>query len=170
MMRAFLAFAMAVTLAACGPKPADEEIKSPSSPTILAPATWDAPPVIGKIKEFQTNAYCTFFAENHSFDYNDEDSWEFVFLTRIAADLPSDSFNGEIMLDGRKRTLELITSKQTDAGEVRQYRTIDAPAAAIEVDMVQGEQGLESTGYTGEIRVTNPEGVTPVRFWGDCGV
>lgn len=166
-----LTASLVLALAACGggSEGADEE--RAAQPAGAAGSGWVSSPEIGVMTLPNVQSFCSFFPEGHDFDFDDPATWQFVFVTVFDdTDVSPDNLNGRILLSGVEREVELITAEASDTGEVRQYRTVDAPVAVIEVTMDAGEEGYEATAYTGQVAVTYPEGGDAVRFDGDCGV
>lgn len=132
---------------------------------------WDGVPEIGVMQLPEVNSFCTFWKQGHEFNFDDPETWAFVFVTVFDdRDTSPDNLDGLISLQGETRTVELITAETSEAGDVRQYRTTEAPIAVVELKMDVRNKGYESISYTGRIKVTYPEGGKSMRIEGDCGV
>lgn len=161
----------ALGLAACGGSKDAEDVPADAPKAVNPAEQWETPPEIGVMNLPEVNSFCTFWPEGHEFDFNDPESWQFVFVTVFdGTDTSPDNLDGYVQLAGQQRKVELITAEASEMGEVRQYRTKDAPVAVLEVVMNKGDEGYEAISYTGRIKVTYPDGVKPIKFEGDCGV
>lgn len=172
-MRLLMA-AVALTLMGCGgaPESADSVQAADTTPIVTSRIlAWEGVPDIGVMHLPEVNSFCTFWKQGHEFNFDDPATWEFVFVTVFdGRDTSPDNLDGLISLQGETRRVELITAEASEAGDVRQYRTTEAPMAVVEVKMDVRNKGYESISYTGRIKVTYPEGGKSMRIEGDCGV
>ena len=127
-------------------------------------------PVVTDIVWPGIDSYCTFMREVHSFDYNDPESWRFVFFTQLDTSVEPAVEIAFMSIGHSLRQLELVDSSQSGNDETRRYRSLGAGSHDIVVTMQGGEEGYEATGYTGSIEVSGPLGGETVAFHGDCGV
>lgn len=171
-MARIAALVAAGILAGCGgPKADDTQRQTPQqAQPIWQPPVFDGAPSLDTMVLPDARTYCAFFPKGHEFVFDDPDTWEFVFVTLIGDADSSDLYDGMVSLNGDKRAVELITQQDSEAGEVRTYRTKDAPVAVLVLDMARGEEGMESVGYSGTIAVTLPDDGPYMEFEGDCGV
>lgn len=127
-------------------------------------------PVVTDIHWPHIDSYCTFWRKDHSFNFNDPESWRFVFFTQKDSLHEPYPETGFIALGHQLRQLELVSATKVETGEERRYRSLGASQHDVVVTMTAGEAGTESTGYTGTIAVAGPYGSETVAFQGDCGV
>lgn len=137
---------------------------------LAGPAQGQGRPVVTDIAWPGIDSYCTFMREGHSFDYNDPESWRFVFFSQLDTSAEQAVETAFMSIGYGLRQLELVDSSQSGNEETRRYRSLGAGSHDIVVTMVSGEEGYESTGYTGSIVVSGPLGEETVTFHGDCGV
>ncbi len=136
----------------------------------LAPAAQAQQPIITDIHWPGIFSYCTFLRAGQEFDYNNPDSWRFVFFDNIDTITGSNAQYAYIGLHHQIRQLEQVDSVSSGEGERRSYRTYGEPSYTVEVTMLKGEGGYESTEYTGTIAVSGALGEETIEFHGDCGV
>lgn len=134
------------------------------------PALAQGQPVMTDIAWPGIDSYCTFMREGHDFDYNDPESWRFVFFSQLDTSGEQAVETAFMSIGHNLRQLELVDSSQSGNEETRLYRSLGAGSHDIVVTMRGGEEGYESTGYTGSIEVSGPLGEETVAFHGDCGV
>lgn len=127
-------------------------------------------PIITDILWPNISSYCTFQRTGQNFDYNNPDSWRFVFFDNTDTITGSNARYAYIGLHHQVRQLEEIDTMTSGEGELRSYRTWGEPSYEVKVSMIKGESGGESTAYTGTISVSGPGGQEEVEFHGDCGV
>lgn len=128
------------------------------------------PSVITDIHWPYIDSYCTFWRLGHRFDFNDPESWRFVFFTQKDGLHEPYAETGFAAIGHQLRQLELVSREETPAGETRHYRSLGEAPHDVFVTMKAGEEGYESTGYAGSIAVSGPYGEETVAFEGDCGV
>lgn len=127
-------------------------------------------PIITDIHWPFINSYCTFQRAGQDFDYNNPDSWRFVFFDNIDTITGSNARYAYVGLHHQVRQLEEIDTVSSGEGELRTYRTWGEPSYEVKVSMIKGEDSYESTPFTGTISVSGPGGSEEVEFHGDCGV
>ena len=158
----------AAFLSACSPdvpEPTAQAQKTAPKPEIAAPK-------LGVMHDPNSEAFCAFFPEGHTFVFGNLDTWKFVFTSPLENSVG----DGMAMIDGKVRNFRNISVRKTAAGEVRHLKTVTAPFVDIEVTMIESKDSpaegeySESTAYTGTVRVIAPATGAPQKFWGDCGV
>ncbi len=135
-----------------------------------APAAQAQQPIITDIHWPYISSYCTFLRAGQNFDYNDFDSWRFVFFDNTDTITGSNARYAYIGLHHQLRQLEEMDTMTSGEGELRKYRTWGEPSYEVTVSMIKGEGSYESTGFTGTISVSGPGGEEEIEFHGDCGV
>ena len=145
-----IALATGLLLTGCAPAP---EVSRPEPVDLQEFEAVDWPDLKG---------YCTFYAEGHGFDADDESTWRFVFVKPFT---PSrrDAW-GVIGLDGERQTLSEIARDM----DTRRYQVVDRPAIEIEVRMVAAGRPDGPGRYSGELRMVAPESGSPVPIRGNC--
>ena len=110
----------------------------------------------------ELKGYCTFYADGHGFDNDDESTWRFVFVKPFT---PSrrDAW-GVIGLNGERQTLDEVSRRAT----TRRYQVIDLPEIEIEVTMVAAGSADGTGPYSGELRRVAPDRGAPVPIRGNC--
>jgi hypothetical protein len=134
------------------------------------PAVQAQQPIITDIHWPYISSYCAFQRAGQPFDFNDLDSWRYVFFDNFDTITGSNARYAYVGLHHQIRQLEELSREETETGEKRSYRTYGEPAYTVEVVMNKGEEGMEHAGYTGTIAVSGPGGDERVEFHGDCGV
>jgi len=115
-------------------------------------------------------SYCSFTKAGHIFEFDDLNTWRFVFFTEFPeteADLWGRAF---MRIDGQLRELVPTGVETRGATEVYRYRTHDAPPHEVTVEATPGAQGYESMPYSGIITVSRQGATAQQAFSGDCGV
>ena len=128
-------------------------------------------PVITDIHWPYISSYCTFMRASQQFNYNDPESWRFVFFDNTDTITGSNARYAYIGLHHQLRQLEEVDVISSGEGELRSYRTWGEPAYMIDVVMTKSDGGSpESTNFTGTITVSGTGGDEEIEFHGDCGV
>ena len=127
-------------------------------------------PIITDVLWPNISSYCTFLRAGQEFDFNNPDSWRFVFFDNIDTITGSNARYAYIGLHHQLRQLEELDTISSGEGELRTYRTWGEPSYEVTVSMIKGEGGYESTSFTGTISVSGPGGEEEIEFHGDCGV
>lgn len=127
-------------------------------------------PIITDVVWHSIDSYCTFMREGHEFDYNDPDSWRFVFFTQIDTSAQPVVETAFMSIGHNLRQLELVDTERAGNVETRSYRSLGANPHDVVVNMQGGEDGYEATAYSGSIEINGPLGSETVGFQGDCGV
>ncbi|MBO6717182.1 MAG: hypothetical protein JJ913_04405 [Rhizobiaceae bacterium] len=137
----------------------------------IAPAAVQAQqPIITDIHWPYVSSYCTFMRAGQNFDYNDLESWRFVYFDNTDTITGSNARYAYIGLHHQLRQLEEMDTMSSGEGELRKYRTWGEPSYEVTVSMLKGDGGYESTSYTGTISVSGPGGQEEIEFHGECGV
>ncbi|SFQ48362.1 hypothetical protein SAMN05216176_104211 [Nitratireductor indicus] len=120
----------------------------------------------------QIDSYCTFLKKGQDFHFDDPDTWRFVAFTNLPREAEADPMERVFMrINGDLLELGLETLEKSKGGtEIRLYKSHDADPYAVTFEIEEGEQGSESTNYSGTIRVQRGEQEASVNFEGDCGV
>ncbi|MDE1464942.1 hypothetical protein [Spartinivicinus poritis] len=122
--------------------------------------------VIGEMHWPDVNSYCTFFKEGHKFDFDNQDTWKFVFVTLLAG--AEDV--AYMQINNKREAIKLVSSNKIENTEKRIYKVDSNENIQIEIAMKAGESGVEHTNYTGVIRLLKPVEGGVIKFYGDCGV
>lgn len=127
-------------------------------------------PQIGDIQWPYISSYCTFMRDGHVFDYNNPDSWVFVFFSELPGE-GLDRMNRSFMrIDGQLRELALDSIEAEGAAERRIFHTLGQAPYTVAVVTRPGDAGYEHTDYAGTITVSRGAGSSSVAIKGDCGV
>ncbi len=120
----------------------------------------------------EIDSYCAFLKQGQAFDFNDPATWRFVAFTNLPRMEGADPLERVFMrINGELLELALATLEKGEDGiETRLYKSHGADPYAVTFDIEAGEQGGESTNYSGTIRVQRGEQEASVNFEGDCGV
>lgn len=137
----------------------------------VAPAASARQPIITDIHWPYVSSYCSFQRADQAFDYNDLETWRFVFFDNVDTITGGNARYAYVGLHHQLRQLEELSREETATGETRSYRTWGEPAYSVDVVMNKGgSDSPESTGFTGTISVSGSGGDEQVEFHGDCGV
>ncbi|WP_163836285.1 hypothetical protein [Spartinivicinus ruber] len=123
-------------------------------------------PTIGEMHWPGANSYCTFFKEGHKFDFDNKETWKFVFVT-ILDDSKDTAY---MQINNKREKIKLVNATKSETNEKRVYEVAADKNIQIEVEMNSGKSGVEHTNYTGVIRLLKPMGGDAIKFYGDCGV
>ncbi|MCY0148865.1 hypothetical protein OEG84_14435 [Hoeflea sp. G2-23] len=127
-------------------------------------------PRIGEIVWPDIDSYCSFMRADHNFVYDDPSSWRWVLFTNFPVD-ETDTIEAPFMrIDDQLRQLAQTEVQEIDGGVVRIYRSHDVDPYRVELTMMDGEQGSESAGYSGTIKVSRSGNSSEIAYQGDCGV
>jgi hypothetical protein len=134
-------------------------------------AAQEGAPRIDDIVWFNIDSYCSFTRAEQTFDYNDPESWRWVLFTNYPDADGADPLETPFMrLDGQLTQLAQTGARPLDGGVVRSYQSHDADPYLVEVSLLDGEQGNESSAFSGVITVSRHGVSSEVTFKGDCGV
>tara|TARA_R110000850_G_scaffold110436_2_gene223549 strand:+ start:2018 stop:2464 length:447 start_codon:yes stop_codon:yes gene_type:complete len=134
-------------------------------------AAQEGAPRIDDIVWFNIDSYCSFTRAEQSFDYNDPESWRWVLFTNYPDADGADPLETPFMrIDGQLTQLAQTGTRPLDGGVVRSYQSHDADPYLVEVSLLDGEQGNESSAFSGLITVSRHGVSSEVAFKGDCGV
>lgn len=131
--------------------------------------------VIQDIHWPQIDAYCVFRRKEQTFDYDDPDTWRFVYFTSFGhvlpedSDLEADKVTAFARLYYLLRELQLVSEEETGDKLKRVYRTYSKPAQDVVLDLTKTEEGSEHTAYEGTMSVSGPFGSETIDVKGDCG-
>jgi len=146
-----------------------KQLIAPIALALLAAAPLQAAePLITTVNWFHIDAYCTFQRADAVFDYEDKETWDFVYFTQHGSDGLSEV--GYVPINYRLRELELIETVQGKDGETRQYRTYGPDVYEVTLTMSIDRVGYENTDYKGYLTVKGPKGEETVEVKGGCGV
>lgn len=130
----------------------------------------DSGPVIDEIHWQNIDSYCSFMRADHAFDFNDPGSWRWVLFSNFPTD-SIDPLEAPFMrIDGQLKQLAQTGVQAIEGGEVRTYTSHDVDPYAVELRLLEGEKGYESSGYSGVITVSRDGLSSEVAYKGDCGV
>ena len=135
-----------------------------------AAAAQDSGPRIDEIYWHNIDSYCSFMRADHQFDYNDPGSWRWVLFTNFPTDSADPLETPFMRIDGQLRQLAQTGVQAIDGGELRSYVSHDAEPYEIEVSLLSGEKGYESSAFSGVITVARNGASGEVAYKGDCGV
>jgi hypothetical protein len=128
-------------------------------------------PRIDDVAWAQIDAYCIFQRNGQTLTFDNPDTWRFVFFSNLPNEINTDPLESPFMrLDGQLIQLEQTSVKQLGNGQLRSYSAGSDPAYSIQISMIEGEKGSESTAYSGGIAVTRNGQTSEVGYSGDCGV
>jgi len=131
----------------------------------------DGAPRIDDIVWFNIDSYCSFTRADQTFDYNDPESWRWVLFTNYPGADGGDPLEAPFMrIDGQLTQLAQIGIRPLDGGAVRSYQSRDAAPYVVEVSLLEGERGIESSAFSGTIKVSRNGISSEVAYKGDCGV
>jgi len=126
------------------------------------------PPSLDDIHWYLTDSYCSFSRVDHTFNYNDPESWRYIFMTGFGNG--TDGELGYARLDGRLRELQEVKRFREGSDEIIMYQTWDKNPYLVTISRAQTSKGTESTDYTGHILVERNGVGKATPFKGDCGV
>ncbi|MEM5470630.1 hypothetical protein WNZ14_02740 [Hoeflea sp. AS60] len=131
----------------------------------------DGAPRIDDIVWVYIDSYCSFMRADHSFDYNDPDSWRWVLFSNLPGEDGADPLDTPFMrLDGQLKQLAQTGAQKIDGGLARTYTSHDAVPYVVEMKTLKGAQGYESTAFSGTIKVSRNGASSEIAYKGDCGV
>jgi hypothetical protein len=137
----------------------------------IVPAAQAQQPIVTDVHWPFISSYCTFMRAGQQFNYNDPESWRFVFFDNFDTITGSNENYAYVGLHHQVRQLEELSREETDSGEKRLYRTYGEPSYIVEVVMNNdGDTSPESAAFSGTITVSGSSGDEQVEFHGDCGV
>lgn len=125
-------------------------------------------PSLDDIHWYLTDSYCSFSRVEQAFNYDDPESWRYIFLTGFSNG--TDGELGYARLDGRLRELQEVERFQEGKSEIIVYKTWDKNPYTVTVQRVAGDSGAEYTNYKGAIHVERNGVGAATPFKGDCGV
>lgn len=139
---------------------------SPKADNIVAESAPAGVPMIGVMDWPNIRYHCTFFAEGHEFDADDESTWRFIF---VKAFTPSrrDAW-AVVTLDGERQIISEISRREAGHTETRRYQSVDNPEIELELTMTSARGGNESPGFRGTLQIIAPTRGEPARYLGDC--
>ena len=126
------------------------------------------PPSLDDIHWYLSDSFCSFWREDHTFNYNDPESWRYIFMTGFSNG--QDGELGYARIDGRLRELQERERFKADGFEIIVYKTWDKNPYTVTVARKAGSGGQENTNYTGNILVERNGVGHGTPFKGDCGV
>lgn len=130
---------------------------------VAAPA--QEPPRLTEISWYLTDSYCAFTKADHVFDYNDPQSWKFVFLTSLTRQKTA-----YIGINHELYELKEIDMIVNDDHEIYRYETWEDQPVTVTVKLIEGAKGYEATAYSGHITLEGAGSNETTEFIGDCGV
>ena len=135
---------------------------------LMAGATASAAPSIDDIHWPYVDSYCTFQRDGQAFEFDDLETWRFVFLTNYPDEThgPLDSAFMRI----NARLVELKADQPADPAEVVTYSAASDPALMITLRLGAGRAGYENTSYAGTLTVEKDGDATTIPVSGGCGV
>ncbi|MEP1444242.1 MAG: hypothetical protein ABJK39_14645 [Hyphomicrobiales bacterium] len=136
--------------------------------TGVTSASAQKPPSLDDIHWYLSDSFCSFSRENHTFNYDDPESWRYIFMTGFPND--QDGELGYARIDGRLRELQETERFKADGFEIIVYKTWDKNPYTVTVARKAGAGSQESTNYTGNILVERNGVGHGTSFKGDCGV
>lgn len=134
-------------------------------------AAQNVAPRIDDIVWYNIDSYCAFMRADHSFTYNDPESWRWVLFSNSPAEEGIDPIESPFMrIDGKLMQLVQTGIKHLDGGAVRSYQSHGADPYLVEVSLLEGERGIESSVFSGVITVSRNGVSSEIAYKGDCGV
>lgn len=131
----------------------------------------DGAPRIDDIVWFNIESYCSFGRVDHTFDYKDPESWRWVLFSNYPGADGVDPLESPFMrIDGQLTQLAQTGVETIDGGVVRTYSSHDVEPYAVELEMLEGAVGYESSAFSGTITVSRNGASSEVAYKGDCGV
>lgn len=131
----------------------------------------DGAPRIDDIVWFNIDSYCAFTRTDHSVEYKDPESWRWVLFSNVPRADGGDPLESPFMrIDGQLTQLAQTGIRPLDGGAVRSYQSHDTDPYLVEVSLLEGERGYESSAFSGVITVSRHGASSEVIFKGDCGV
>lgn len=127
-------------------------------------------PIVTDIVWPQIDSYCTFTRADQTFDYNNPDSWRFVYFTQFDTIMGTNAQTGFISVHHQLRQMETLKAEIGDDAQSFAYRTYGKPTYEVKVELKAGELGFESTGFSGTLTVEGADGTETIDIKGDCGV
>ena len=131
----------------------------------------DGAPRIDDIVWFNIDSYCSFGRVDHTVDYKDPESWRWVLFSNYPGADGGDPLESPFMrIDGQLAQLAQTGVETIDGGVVRTYSSHDAEPYVIQLKMLEGAVGNESTAFSGTITVSRNGASSEVDYKGNCGV
>ncbi len=121
---------------------------------------------IGVMETPDTGAYCMLMQASQEFDFDDRDTWRFVFLTDIEGDAPSAhiKINDEVLTFSDERRTE-----DAEGIETWRYRS-EERGILVELQLRDVDAGPEYTEYEGTMAIIEPIKTEKMGIKGSCGV
>ncbi len=138
--------------------------------TAGAATAQDGSPRIDEIYWHNIDGYCAFMLADHTINYDDPGSWRWVLFSNFPTGNTDPLEMPFVRIDGQLKQLKQTGVEAVDGGEMRSYTSQDAEPYSVEVSLLEGEKGYESTAFSGVIRVTRNGASNEVAYKGDCGV
>ena len=130
----------------------------------------DGAPRIDDIVWPGIDSYCSFMRADHAFVFDDPSTWRWVLFSNLPA-AGADPLDTPFMrIDGQLMQLAQTGARTVEGGTVRTYASHDADPYTVEVSLLKGAEGYESTGFSGSIKVSRNGASSEVAYKGDCGV
>ena len=128
-------------------------------------------PRIDDIVWFNIDSYCSFGRVDHTVDYKDPESWRWVLFSNYPGADGGDPLEAPFMrIDGQLTQLGQTGVETIDGGVVRTYSSHDAEPYVVQLKMLDGVVGYESSAFSGTITVSRKGASSEVAYKGDCGV
>ena len=104
-------------------------------------------------------------------EYKDPESWRWVLFSNVPGADGGDTLEAPFMrIDGQLVQLAQTGIRPLDGGAVRSYQSHDADPYLVEVSLLEGERGYESSAFSGVITVSRNGVSSEIAYKGDCGV
>ena len=121
---------------------------------------------IGTMHQPDSDAYCTLMRESHTFNFDDPDTWRFVFTTSVEGDpQPAQIKINDDVLDFTRE----MRTKGEDGIETWRYRSADR-GIVVELNLKETDSGPEYTNYSGNMAIVEPTQTERMGIKGSCGV
>lgn len=166
-----LAAAMALALAGCTAQdtptgPGGQDPAGPAGAVARTPADPGTAPEIGVMDWPELRYHCTFSAQGHDLDRDDESTWRFVLVTPFTPSRRDDWAVAAV--DGERQIWSLVAERRAGRGEVRRYALVDDPEIELEAVLLPAGRADGANRYTGTLQIVAPAVGEPVEFSGDC--
>ena len=151
--------------------PAEMPVETPSAaPVVTAPETSAKPDGVAfeDMNLPQGDFYCGLMREGHKFDFHDESSWQYVFVTELGG-VPE---KARVKYDGSIHEFERSTETLTETGVDWTFGQAEGKMA-VELSLQAVEKGGEYTNYEGLMTLRNVDdgaALASLPVWGSCGV
>ncbi len=131
----------------------------------------DGAPRIDDIVWPGIDSYCSFMRADHKFVFDDPETWRWVLFSNYPElDMPDPIETPFMRIDNQLKQLAQTDVEKIDGGVVRTYSSHDAEPYVVELKMLAGTDGYESSGFSGTITVSRNGASSEVAYKGDCGV